>query len=391
MVPANGIPTTLKQLCFCVFHFICFRKTNFDNDFAYYLKIQNCYSVNSGRAALYFALSNMISVKPNAKKVLMPVMTCQSVYFAVIKAGLFPVFYDIDKNTLGSNIKQITVVTQKFDDVLCVIAGSLFGFTFDIKVIQEFAQQNNIFLLEDVAQSLGSEWNGQKLGCFGDASIFSFGKSKNITAINGGMLVINNKILNERIKLQYQKLPQNTIFNELKTLFTLFLYAIVIRPCVYNILVSLNIKLINLQSHSHFEVRKMGRLEKIIGSNNLKKLAALNSIRIKNAQELYSIFKDIRWMELINFNPDKSVYLRMPVFIKTPELKQCFINSMIDNGIWAGSRGYPLLISEHESSQYPHAFSIKESIVILPTHPYLRKKDFKKIKMLLTRITADGQ
>ncbi|CAD5202560.1 UDP-4-amino-4-deoxy-L-arabinose--oxoglutarate aminotransferase (EC 2.6.1.87) [Pseudomonas sp. FEN] len=54
------------------------------------------------------------------------------------------------------------------------------------------AKKHNLRIVEDAAQALGSEWNGQKIGALGDLVSFSFQANKNITSSEGGCLVLNN-------------------------------------------------------------------------------------------------------------------------------------------------------------------------------------------------------
>ena len=70
-----------------------------------------------------------------------------------------------------------------------------------IQEINRIAKKNNIPLIEDAAESLGSEINRKKIGSFGEIGVFSFAANKIITAGEGGAVVTNSKTIYEKLKL----------------------------------------------------------------------------------------------------------------------------------------------------------------------------------------------
>ena len=77
----------------------------------------------------------------------------------------------------------------------------LFGIPNDMDAITTVCEDKNLLLVEDCAQSLGTEWNGQKIGTFGDASAFSFFPAKNLGCFgDGGAVATNNTELAETLR-----------------------------------------------------------------------------------------------------------------------------------------------------------------------------------------------
>lgn len=106
---------------------------------------------------------------------------------------------DIDPDTFVASLdtikKQITKKTK------AIVIVHLYGMPVNISEILSFAKQKKIIVIEDCAQSLGSSINKKKTGSFGDIACFSFHSNKIITTLGeGGMLLINNKKFDKKIK-----------------------------------------------------------------------------------------------------------------------------------------------------------------------------------------------
>ena len=99
--------------------------------------------------------------------------------------------------------KSITTKTK------AIIVQHTFGIPARIELIKKITQKHNILLIEDCAHSLGATVNGQKVGTFGDAAFFSFGRDKVLSSVFGGLFIINNKSKASKLqsfKEEYQKI-----------------------------------------------------------------------------------------------------------------------------------------------------------------------------------------
>lgn len=110
--------------------------------------------------------------------------------------GATPVFCDIEKDSWcldpDSVLASITPKTK------AIITVNLFGNMSDMKRLEEIADQYNLYLIEDAAESVGSTYNGIKSGKFGVGSTFSFHRTKTMTTGEGGMLLLDDEDLYER-------------------------------------------------------------------------------------------------------------------------------------------------------------------------------------------------
>lgn len=124
--------------------------------------------------------------------------TCSVMVNAVMRLGAVPVFSDIDPETFGSSSEAIAVsVTHK---TRMIVAQHSFGIPCDIEPIVHFAKQNNIFLLEDCALTLGSEVNGVPVGNFGDAALFSTDHSKPLNTLIGGIVYSRDPMIAQKLR-----------------------------------------------------------------------------------------------------------------------------------------------------------------------------------------------
>ena len=169
----------------------------FENAIKNYVGTDYCITLNSGTSALH-ATFLAYGLQEN-DEIIVPsfsfISTANSVLF--IKAK--PVFADIEEETFGLNPMLIeNKITSK---TKCIVPMDYGGRSCKINEIKEITRENNLILVEDAAEALGSSINGNKVGSQSDASIFSFCGNKVLTTGEGGAVVTNSKEIYEKIKL----------------------------------------------------------------------------------------------------------------------------------------------------------------------------------------------
>jgi dTDP-4-amino-4,6-dideoxygalactose transaminase len=130
-------------------------------------------------------------------EILTQAFTCIAVSNPIIQSWSTPIYCDVDLS-LNISLKEIKKNFTK--KTKAVLVQNTFWNPADIKNIKNFCKEKNIFLIEDCAHSLWSEFNWKKLWSFWDISIFSFWRDKVISSINWGFLVINNSKFFEKSK-----------------------------------------------------------------------------------------------------------------------------------------------------------------------------------------------
>lgn len=136
-------------------------------------------------------------------EVIMPSFTFVSTANAVVLRGAIPVFVDINPLTLNICPKKTeAAITPKTKAIFVVhYAGRIA----DMPAFSKLAKTNNLFLVEDAAQALGSALNGRQAGSFGDLATFSFHETKNVISGEGGALTINNPDMKARAEIIREK------------------------------------------------------------------------------------------------------------------------------------------------------------------------------------------
>ena len=156
---------------------------------------------NSGTATLEIAL-RLAGVGPGDEVITTP-LTWVATSNAILTVGARPVFVDIDPFTRNINLDRVEeAITPATKAIMPV---DLAGFPVDRDRLARIARAHGLRVIEDAAQSLGSNWDGRAIGSFGDLVSFSFHPNKNVTSIEGGCLVMNTEAeanLAEQYRLQ---------------------------------------------------------------------------------------------------------------------------------------------------------------------------------------------
>lgn len=168
----------------------------FEKRFAAYIGVEYAIGVSSGSVALVMALKSL-NLKPGTE-VIVPGMSFIATATAVSILGLIPVFVDIDPKTHCILAKEIeNNISQKTRGIIPVHIG---GYPCDMERIMKIAKKNNLYVIEDCCQAHGAEWNGKKVGSYGDIGVFSFASTKNMTSGEGGILLTNNEKIYKKLR-----------------------------------------------------------------------------------------------------------------------------------------------------------------------------------------------
>jgi perosamine synthetase len=213
-----------------------------------------------GRVALH-AILRAAGIGPG-DQVLMPGYTCVVVPNAVNYTGAQPVYLDIDAATynLDCNKLEDGLGTRwEAGRAKAIIVQHTYGIPCDMDRIGAFARKHGLLVIEDSCHALGSRWNGQLVGTFGDAAFFSSQWSKPVTTGLGGWAVINNREILPAFRTAYAGYappgPGTGLMLELQYL----AFTLLNRPRLYS----------NIQR----AYRKFGDLGLAIGSSSSAELA----------------------------------------------------------------------------------------------------------------------
>lgn len=170
----------------------------FEEEFAKYLNIGNCVGVSSGSTALDLSLFALGIGKGD--EVILPSFTFIATAESVSHVGAKPVLVDSDYET--QNIDVIKMRDLLTDKTKAIIPVHLYGNSCDMDAIMDFAQEHNLRIIEDAAQSQGAVYKGKKLATIGDIGCFSFYPAKNLGAYgHAGAVVTDDEKIAEKVRL----------------------------------------------------------------------------------------------------------------------------------------------------------------------------------------------
>ena len=156
---------------------------------------------HSCTAALEIA-ALLLDIKPG-DEVIMPSYTFVSTANAFVLRGATPIFVDISPSDLNIDPLQIEQAISSKTKAIVVVHYA--GVSCDMGAIQNIAEKNSLFLVEDAAQGLMAFHHSNPLGSIGDIGCFSFHETKNIICGEGGAIVVNNKELASRAEILREK------------------------------------------------------------------------------------------------------------------------------------------------------------------------------------------
>lgn len=169
----------------------------FEKEFSGYMQMPYAISTSSATAGLHLVLSGLGIGKGD--EVIVPSYTFASCANTIVWTGAKPVFADIQKQGFVVDPEDIErKITSKTKALLVVHFGGQMAAMDDITKI---AKKYKLKIIEDCAHSPGAEFDGQLAGTIGDAGVYSFYATKNLTSGEGGMVVTKDDVLNKKMKI----------------------------------------------------------------------------------------------------------------------------------------------------------------------------------------------
>ena len=176
-----------------------------EKEIAAYCSTKYAVGVSSGTDALLLSL--MAAKIGHGDRVITTPYTFFATAGAVSRVGAIPVFTDIDSDTynissekMESVVKEMPAAVRK--TVKAIIPVHLYGQCADMNAVLKVAKENNLKVIEDAAQAIGSEYQGRRAGSMGDFGCFSFFPSKNLGGFgDGGIVTTNSEDLYENLKI----------------------------------------------------------------------------------------------------------------------------------------------------------------------------------------------
>ena len=174
----------------------------FEQEFAAYFGMRHGVMVNSGSSANLVAVAALFFRKDRplqrGDEVIVPAIAWSTTFHPLQQYGLKLRFVDVELNTLN-------IDTSKLERALtprtkAIVAVSILGNPAALDVLERFAREHGLYLIEDNCESMDAELNGRKTGTFGHLNTFSFFFSHHISTMEGGIVLTNHPELDHLLR-----------------------------------------------------------------------------------------------------------------------------------------------------------------------------------------------
>ncbi len=155
-------------------------------------------ATNSGHSAMHITLESLGIQRGD--EVITPAFSFPATAATILRMGAIPVFADCDARSL--NMDSNDVLRKITSSTKAIIASHAFGNPSGIDLVAKVAGEQEIPLVEDVSQAIGSKLKNRQVGSFGRVSIFSFHSTTQLTSVEGGVIATDDDVLAEQCKLR---------------------------------------------------------------------------------------------------------------------------------------------------------------------------------------------
>lgn len=398
--PTAGWPIKIKSLLALLFRRL--PQGLLEEDFKEYLNAPAAVLAYSGTAAFYIILEAI--KKLSAKKtVIIPAFACPLIPLAINRAGLKIIPCDISPDNFDFDISRLRRICAENKDILAVLAVHLAGIPLELETIKKIAKENNLFIIEDCAQSLGAEYHNRKAGSIGEFSFFSLCRGKGLTIYEGGMAVTNQPEYSQLLKDTAKKIMHPDTLSESLKIAELLAYSIFYRPALFWFTFKLPqifwqmrnnpIKAMGEYFKPDFPVHEVSAFREYAGHLNF----ALLNKKIDKQREKADVYlrelKDLPGIIPVKeLRQTKASYPYLTLIFDKPGKRILALNIFRSSGLGV-SQVYLRAIADYDylngivpKVACENARRIAQQSITLSTSSFLEESDLKKMVDLLKRI-----
>jgi len=311
-----------------------------------YLNSKYVLVFNSGTSALHTVL---LAYDITSGEVIIPSMSFISTANCVILTGATPIFADIELETLGLDSEDvIKKITNKTKAIIPMHYGG--KVCKNIEVLREIADENNLILIEDNAESFGAKFNNKFAGTIGHSGMLSFCQNKIITTGEGGAICTNDEEVYKKLLLirSHGRVEQPGL----------------------NYFSNINVS-------DYIQVGYNYRMPTIcaaLGISQLEKIDKIIELRRKIGQYYDDQLSKIPGIEIIpEIRGSRTVYQLYSILLKKPQKKTELQNYLLKNGIYTKIYFDPIHLKTYYRDKFgysegslPKTEEISKKILSLP-------------------------
>jgi CDP-6-deoxy-D-xylo-4-hexulose-3-dehydrase len=345
----------------------------FESAMADYLNVKHFVMVNSGSSANLAILEALIRPTRGEAKlragdgVLVPAIAWPTTIWPIIQLGLRPIFVDVDLETLGIDLdKAQAKIDSGLRNIKAVFPIHPLGRSLDLEALNHFTQENNLILINDVCESLGSWDGGIHAGTNGLAGSFSFYFSHHITTMEGGGIATNDDQLADDIRSirshgwsrdrsDVEKWTENVSANDAKFLFVSTGYNI--RPME----IQAAIGCAQIADIDMFISKRRWIAAQVINSLKGSKARVIGAETLENQQ-----------------SGSNHSWMLIPIICETSEIKKSMVLSLAQAGVetrpaltgnFLSQPAIERIVEYHEDPRnFPNANEITEKCFLISAH-----------------------
>jgi len=169
----------------------------FEEKWADYVGTKHAVAVTNGTTAIQLSLK-ALGLEPG-DEVIVPSLTFGSTATAVVHQAGVPVFADIDRELYTLDHTDLERCLS--DETFAIMPVHLYGHPAEMDEIQAFADEHDLYVIEDAAQAHGASYKNDVVGSIGDIGCFSFYATKNITTGEGGIVTTDNDAVAKHLRM----------------------------------------------------------------------------------------------------------------------------------------------------------------------------------------------
>lgn len=356
-------------------------KNEFQDMLSEFVQSKHVYLTNSGISAFYIVLQALKKKSPK-REVILPAYTAPSLVVAINKAGLKPVLCDISLEDFNMNTKTIGKMVSS--ETLCVICVHMFGMPVRNMEQLKNALPDDILLIEDCAQAMGSKIGNSLVGSFGDFGIFSFNRGKNLPTYGGGGIFTNSDELVSDIENIVNELRAQGLIYEISLFAKFICLSIVFKPFFYSLLYPFISRFKEDKVPTDFTVMHYTPLQAKLGMVLFKRFDESCKKRYENAMTVINGLRKTGGIILPEIQDNLiPAFNRLPVVFKDLKKREKVERNLWEAGIET-SRMYLKPLHHifdlgYKKNDFPNATYFAEHLLTLPTHPVLTDNDLDKI------------
>lgn len=345
----------------------------FEKKWSEYLGCKYSVFINSGSSAnLAMFYSLIVSNKLRNRKVIVPAVSWVTTVTPVIQFGLEPIICDCDADNLGIDISSLQKIIMEHKPAALILVHVL-GVPNYLDKIIKLCQENDVIILEDTCESIGSKYKDKKLGTYGLMSSFSFYFGHHMSTIEGGMICTDDEELyyvllsirshgwdRDLPEKKQKELRSKYKINDFRALYTFY--------------------------YPGFNLRSTD-LQAFLGIDQLKKIEWIVDQRNKNFEIYNNLIKDSIW----KIKPPEGSFVSnfaYPIITDKIEtlVEELTINNIESRPLICGSMNeQPFWFNVYGKSVLPNAKKVHDYGLYLPNNPNLTEENIITISNIINK------